>query len=106
MTDILDSLKEPMQTRTKRDMFLNNIIDPNYETTKTILKSSKSLATFDKCARDIQAREDNLECITNRERKSAKIQPLSRIRRARAISNPEEEQNLKKYRIAIPLCIA
>ena len=54
-------------------MFLNNISDPDYETTKAILRSSKSTATFDEYVRDIRAREDDLERITNGERKSDKI---------------------------------
>ena len=54
-------------------MFLNNISDPDYKTTKAIVYSSKSTAIFDESVKDARTREDDFKRTTNRERESEKI---------------------------------
>ena len=82
-------------------MFLNNISDLDYETTKTILYSSKSTATFDECVCDVHAREDDLECAINEERKFKKIRCLLKIRRTR-LECDNDSSNPKSRKIAMP----
>ena len=72
-TNSLKTLGEPICERSKRSLFLNQIVELDYAITHEILKSSKSLATLEECLIDIWARKDNLECKSLKEHKSMKI---------------------------------
>ena len=57
----LKTLKEEMPPQTARNLFLNNIVDPDYENVRTTLKSTKRNVPLSECLQDIREREDDLE---------------------------------------------
>ena len=50
----LTSLKEEIPPQTVRDLFLNNIVDPDYENIKTMLKSTKRNVPLSECLQDVR----------------------------------------------------
>ena len=88
----LETLGEKIPERTLRNIFLNNIVDPDYENIHTILKSTKRSAPLPECMQDIREWEDDLERHSNGVRKSEKV------RRVIARSNDGMDGNVAKLR--------
>ena len=43
------TLQDEMPTQTARNLFLNNVVDPDYENTITMIKSTKRNASLNEC---------------------------------------------------------
>ena len=70
-----------MPPQTARNLFLNNIVDLDYENVRTILKSTKRNVSLSECLQDTREREDYLERHSSQARKSDKIRRASNINR-------------------------
>ena len=83
----LKTLKEEMPPQTARNLFLNNIVDPDYESIRKIIKSIKRNAPLAEFLQDIREREDDLE------RHSSQVRNFEKIRRVSNVKNfPEEKK--------------
>ena len=56
LIESLKILKEEMPTQTARNLFLNDIVEPDYENIIITLKSKKRKVLLTKCLQDIRER--------------------------------------------------
>ena len=72
---------EEIPPQTAGNLFLNNVVDPDYENVRTMLKSTKRNVLLSESVRDIREREDDLERHSSQARKSEKIRrhPVTKI---------------------------
>ena len=83
-----------MTPQTTRNLFLNNTIDLDPETIRTILESIKLKALLTHCMKDIIEREDNLERQSTQSRKKDEIRRSfdSKNCHEKSVSFSEESQ--------------
>ena len=74
LAEYLSTLSEEMLPQTARNLFLNNMIDPDYENIRTIIKSTKRKAVLTEYLQDMREREDGLERHSRESRKQDKFQ--------------------------------
>ena len=98
-----------MPHQTARNLLLHNIIDPDNENIRTILKSTKSNALLTECLQEIREREEDLEQHSSQSRKSDKIRRAFEDKQhPEKTEKPSEEPNPKRHRkenIRLPRCI-
>ena len=88
-----------MPHQTARNLLLHNIIDPDNEKIRTILKSTKSNALLTECLQEIREREEDLEQHSSQSRKSDKIRRAFEDKKhPEKTEKPSEEPNLKHNR--------